>query len=405
MTALITDNDTALMKKIEEALENHEFKAFYQPQYDAVTSKLVSAEALARWIKPDGSRVPPDQFIPCAEKTDLVIKIDWYMLEEVCRFLKKRKDEGQRCVPVAVNFSRNHIGAENFTEKLCGIVDSFGLPHELIEVEITESALMNDTNDIVSFVVQIRDKGFNVAIDDFGSGFSSLSLVKDISANVLKIDRSLLSGNCESEKERILLESIFDFAHRLKLTTIAEGVETREQLGFLRTCDCRLIQGFLFAKPMPEEEFGAACSQHLPCEEQEDILVTQAPSSAMSLLMEAIFTRFPLVIMSNITRNSYYMMAYENFSATSCPSTGVFSELIGHGAMSMHPDDRELFSSTFSIENLTAAYKRGEKTVRVVTRQMGDDGVYRRVETTDYFVNNPAVDDILVIALCQNIDY
>ncbi|MDE7234154.1 MAG: EAL domain-containing protein, partial [Ruminiclostridium sp.] len=306
--------------------------------------------------------------------------------------------------PVAVNFSRNHIGAERFSEKLCDTVDRYAVPHELIEVEITESAIMNDPQEIVSFVAEIREHGFNVAIDDFGSGFSSLSLVKDISANVLKIDRSLLSGNCENEKERIVLESIFDFAHRLKLTTIAEGVETREQLGFLRTCDCRLIQGFLFARPMPEEDFAAALSESPEETTAEDILVTQAPSSATSLLLEAVFAKFPLVIMSNITRNSFYMMAYENFSSTSCPSTGIFDELIAHGASTMHPDDQMLFKTTFSIENLLAAHARGEKFVKVVTRQLGDDGVYRRVETVDYFVRHPAVDDVLVIALCQNVD-
>lgn len=404
MIPTVPKNETEKTGQIENALKNREFKAYYQPQYDAVTGRLTSAEALVRWIRADGTVVPPDEFIPFAEQSALITGIDWYMLEEVCRFLKERTDKGLRTVPVAVNFSRKHIGTERFTDRLCDTVDRYAIPHELIEVEITESAMMNDPKEIVSFVAEVREQGFNVAIDDFGSGFSSLSLVKDISANVLKIDRSLLSGNCENEKERIVLESIFDFAHRLKLTTIAEGVETREQLGFLRTCDCRLIQGFLFARPMPEEAFADELSEAREETPAEDILVTQAPSSATSLLLEAVFTKFPLVIMSNITRNSYYMMAYENFSSTSCPSTGIFDELIAHGASTMHPDDQALFKTAFSVENLLAAHARGEKTVRVVTRQLGDDGVYRRVETVDYFVKHPAVDDVLVIALCQNID-
>ncbi|MCM1335454.1 MAG: EAL domain-containing protein [Bacteroides sp.] len=404
MIPLITEDERQRAARIEEAIEAREFKAYYQPQYDAVTSRLMSAEALVRWIKPDGALVPPDEFIPLAEKTSVVTEIDWYMLEEVCRFLRRRGDEGLRRVPVAVNFSRKHIGAERFTERLRDTVDRYAIPHELIEVEITESAMVSDPKEIISFVAEVREAGFNVAIDDFGSGFSSLSLVKDISANVLKIDRSLLSGNCENEKERIVLESIFEFAHRLKLTTIAEGVETREQLGFLRTCDCRLIQGFLFSRPLPEAAFAAALDEAPEDAPTEDILVTQAPSSVTSLLMEAIFTRFPLVIVSNLTRNSFYMMAYENFSATSCPSTGVFDELIAHGASSMHPEDQALFRETFAIPNLLAAHGRGEKYVKVVTRQLGDDGVYRRVETTDYFVKNPAVDDVLIIALCQNLD-
>lgn len=404
MNENISPQDKQLMDKIQKALENNEFVPFYQPQYDATTGKLVSAEALARWITPDGNVVSPAEFIPCAEKTDLITKIDWAMLNAVCRFQKKRIDENHRCVPVAVNFSRKHIDEPYFRQKLNETVDSYGIPHSFIEVELTESAMMRDSEAIISLVSEIRNDGFNVAIDDFGSGLSSLSLVKDISANVLKIDRSLLSGNCENEKERIVLESIFAFAHRLKLTTIAEGVETREQLGFLRTCDCRLIQGFLFAKPMPENEFGIACSQRFCDDYNEDILITQPHASVTSLIMEAVFTKFPLIIMANLTRNSYYMTAYENFSSTSCPSTGVFDELIEHGTSTMHPDDKELFRTTFSIDNLMAAYNRGEKTVKIVTRQIGNDGIYRKVETTDFFVQNPSVDDVLVVTLCQNLD-
>lgn len=404
MIPLVSEEDLSKMKKIEDALNNHEFKAFYQPQYDAITGKLVSAEALARWIKPDGTVISPADFIPCAEKTDMILKIDWYILNEVCTFIKKRRSEKHRCVPIAVNFSRKHIAEDNFRQRLCETVDSYGIPREIIEVELTESAMMNDSETIIDLVSQIRNDGFSVAIDDFGSGLSSLSLVKDISANILKIDRSLLSGNCESEKERIVLESIFAFAHRLNLTTIAEGVESREQLGFLRTCDCRIIQGFLFAKPMPENEFGEACSQRIIDDYEEDILVTQAHASTTALLMKAVFTKYPLVIMSNLTRNSYYMMTYDNFSSTSCPSTGIFEELIAHGAETMHPDDKEAFRTTFSIENLMAEYNKGEKFVKLVTRQIGDDGIYRSVETTDFFVKNPAVDDVLVITLCQNLE-
>lgn len=404
MNENISGHEKNITDKIEKALENNEFKPFYQPQYDATTGKLVSAEALARWITPDGNIVSPAEFIPFAEKTDLITKIDWAILNAVCRFQKKRIDEKDRCVPVAVNFSRKHISEPYFRQKLNETVDGYGLPHNLIEVELTESAMMHDSEAIINLVAEIRNDGFNVAIDDFGSGLSSLSLVKDISANVLKIDRSLLSGNCENEKERIVLESIFSFAHRLKLTTIAEGVETREQLGFLRTCDCRLIQGFLFAKPMPEKEFGEACSQRFCDSYNEDILITQPRASVTNLIMEAVFTKFPLVIIANLTRNSFYMTAYENFSSTSCPSTGVFEELIEHGTATMHPDDRKLFSTTFSIANLMDAYRRGEKYVKIVTRQLGDDGVYRKVETTDFFVQNPSVDDVLVVTLCQNLD-
>lgn len=391
--------------EIKEAMKRHELAAYYQPQFDAVTNRLISAEALVRWIKPDGAIVLPVSFIPELEKSDVILEVDWYILKEVCTFLSKQEKEGGCQVPIAVNFSRMHMVYEdNFTEKLSSIVDEYGILHKWIEVEITESAFVEQSDKIEKLVKSIREAGFQVAIDDFGSGVSSLSFVKDVEVDTLKIDKSLISRNCEDEKERIVLESIFNFAHRLKLTTVAEGVETREQLGFLRTCSCKKIQGFLFAKPLPSDEFEAACRTQTKASEMEDILLTQAPSSATQLLLDAIFIKYPLVIFSNLTRNSFYMMAYENFSSTSCPSTGVFEELIAHGASTMHPEDREAFQMTFSIANQMEAYKKGEKYVRLITRQMGDDGIYRRVETTNYFVKNPSVDDVLVISLCDNID-
>lgn len=398
------DEQTYSLDVIMKALKNREFIVYYQPQYNAINNELKSAEALARWRLSDGNIVMPGSFIPVLENGPEIMELDWYILNEVCSFLHMQEEKHIHRVPVAVNFSRLHFGDRDFLKKLLETVDSFGVPHRLVEVEITESALSENGEEIISQVKEIRAAGFSVAIDDFGSGLSSLSFVKDMDVDVLKIDKSLLSQNCEDEKERIVLESIFMFAHRLKLKTIAEGVETREQLGFLRTCDCKLIQGFLFSMPLPEEAFLKICSERESAGEAEDILTVQAPSAATQLLLDAVFTRYPLVIFSNLTRNSFYMMAYENFTARSCPSTGVFDELIQHGTATMHPDDQDAFSLTFDRHNLLNAHENGEKWVSLVTRQIGNDGIYRRVETTDYFVKNPSSDDVLVISLCHNLE-
>lgn len=390
-----------LIASVNKAMESRELTAFYQPQYDAITNKVVSAEALVRWIKKDGTIVPPAQFIPELELTDAIVGVDWYMVKVACETLAQQIEE-KTAVPIAVNFSRWHVNEKDFVEKLNTIVDSFYVPHNMLEVEITESALIDEQDNIKSWIKQVREAGYTVAIDDFGSGLSSLQFVKEMPIDVLKIDKSLLSENCEDEKERIVLESIFYFAHRLKMTTVTEGVETGEQLGFLRTCSCEKIQGFLFAKPMPKEDYLKLCRGNTQISESEDILEVQAPASATQLLLDAVFMKYPLVIFSNLTRNSFYMMAYENFSATSCPSTGVFDELIVHGAATMHPEDKEAFANTFSRENLLKEYGEGKKSVSLMTRQLGDDGVYRKVETTDYFVKHPSVDDVLVISLCDN---
>ncbi len=399
---MITESN--VLNEIRQAYERREIKVFFQPQYDALSNKLISAEALARWFKPDGTLVMPGSYIPLLEQSDAIMELDWYMLNEVCIALTEQISAEIPFVPVSVNFSRKHVLDESFSEKLCAIVDSYSLEHKLLQVEITESALVDNTSAVERFVNSIRIKGFTVAIDDFGSGVSSLSTVKDISFDVLKLDRSLLSKNCEDEKERIVLESIINFAHRLKLITVAEGVETQEQLGFLRTCGCNIIQGFLFAKPMSVADFWEKCKTETQKTLSEDILNIQPHSDAVQLLLDAVYTRYPLIIYINLTRNSYYMMAYENYTSTSCLSSGRFDECIIHASTTLHPDDQEAFRQTFCIENQMAAYERGDKYISLTTRQLGDDGIYRKVETINYFVKNPAVEDVLVISLNNNLD-
>lgn len=392
--------DKTIEESIAEAIEKKELQAYYQPKYDAITGKIVGAEALVRWIKESGDVIPPALFIPALEQTDAVNQVDWCILEQACATVLELREQSVK-MQLSINFSRWHVKETDFLEKLNTIVDRYLIPHKYVEVEITESALISESEKILGWVKEIRDAEYSVAIDDFGSGLSSLQFVKDIPADVLKIDRSLLSGNCENEKERIVLESIFYFSKRLNMKTVAEGVETQEQLGFLRTCSCDQIQGFIFAKPMPKEEFRQLVIEKNDGMDAGDILQIQAPSGAAKLLMDAVFMKYPLVIFANLTRNSYYMMVYDNFSTTSCPSAGVFDELIEHGTATMHPEDRDIFRMTFNRRNLLRAYEQGRESVTAITRQLGDDGIYREVETSDFFVKHPSVDDVLTITLCD----
>lgn len=404
MNTVITEQNVCEL--LEKAIENGEIKAYYQPKYDALNNRLVGAEALARWILSDDVILSPAMFVPPLEKTGGITDLDWYILEETCKLLRSQLDSGVKAVPVSVNFSRMHTLKTGFIGKFCEIVDNYRIPHDLIEAEITESALADGGESLIVFVQRIRDAGFSVAIDDFGSGLSSLNFVKDVPANIIKIDKSLLSSNCEDEKERIVLESIFGFANRLGLVTVAEGVETKEQLGFLRTCDCKAIQGFLFSKPVTAEEYVKICTEEISEAEVEagDILFSQAPASTSNLILQAVFARYPLIIMCNLTRNSYYMVCYSNFTTTECAASGSFDELITMGTSTIHPEDKHIFANAFKRENLLEAFSKGETKVSVHVRQMGDDGIYRMVETTDYLVKSPHVDDIIVINLSRTIE-
>lgn len=389
---------------ISSAIEQGELQAYYQPKHDATTGRLKSAEALVRWIRRDGTVVLPGLFLPELEKTDAILEVDWFILEEVCAYLRKLLDDGVRPVPISVNFSRWHLFEGDVQEHMLRVLDKYGIDHGLIVVEITESAMIDEQELMVHMIGRLHEIGVQIAIDDFGSGLSSFSMVANTPADEIKIDRSLLRGNCEDERTRIILESIFQFAHRLNLRTVAEGVETKEQLGFLRTCNCQLVQGFYFDRPLPADVFKQRLIDRDKVTFTEDILEVQSFAAAQQLLLDAVFMRYPLVIFINLSKNSYYMMTYDNFTSKGCPPTGNFDELIGHGTMSMHPDDQQLWGNTFCAANQLRLYNEGKREIHLTTRQIGDDGVYRKVTTNNYFVRNPASKDILVISLCNNVD-
>ncbi len=387
-----------------QAMQKREMKVYYQPKIDATTSRMRSAEALIRWVREDGSVILPGQFLPAMEQTGAIAMLDWYVVGEVCAFLRRLKAAGIEPMPVSVNFSRWHLREEDMPKHLAEIVDYHHVDHRLIVVEITESAMIQEEELMQKTVTQLHEYGFEFSIDDFGRGLSSLSLVADTLPDEIKIDKSLLKKNCENEQERVILESIFLFANRLNIRTVAEGVETKEQFGFLRTCNCSLIQGFYFARPMSEDDFIQRMTDRSLTLEDEDILRIQTDTAAEQMLLQAVYMRYPLIIYGNLTRNSFYMMTYKNFTSTSCPSTGTVDDLIEQGTLSMHPEDRERWHAMFCRENQLRLYGQGKKEFHMITRQLGDDGIYRKVETSNYFVKSPATDDVLIISLCNNFE-
>lgn len=386
---------------IKKAIQENELCAYYQPQVDTITHDLKSAEALCRWIAKDGTLIKPDSFIPLAEKSQLICDIDWYILNETCQLLQKLTTLGH-AIPIGVNFSRNHLKEHNFLDKLCSIVDSYHIEHHMIIVEVTETSLLEKNMSVVKGVSKVKEKGFKIAVDDFDSGLSSLSFIKDVEADILKIDQSILCEESTEEKSRLILTSMIDLFNNLHFVTVAEGVENQSQLGVLKTSGCQLIQGYLFSKPLPEDEFIQYVLQHES--NHGDVLKMQGPLGASNLMMQAIFKKHPMIIMSNLTQDSYVMMAYENFHTHYSPASGIFSELIERDTNTMHPEDQELFRHTFSIPHLMEEYKKGSESVSCITRQRGDDGIYRRVESTDYFVKSPSTNDVLIITLCEDLD-
>lgn len=241
--------------EMERALVNKEFKVYLQPKYSAKEEKCAGAEALVRWIHPEEGFIPPNKFIPIFEKNGFILQLDDYMLEEVARQQAEWLANGKSVVPISVNVSRAHFTREDLAEHICGIVDKFNVPHDVIELELTESAFFDDKAVLLKTVEKLREYGFMVSMDDFGAGYSSLNSLKELHIDVLKIDADFFRGVDSEKRGMLIVSEVIDLAKKLNMRIVAEGIESREQVDFLAEQNCDLIQGYYFAKPMPIDEF------------------------------------------------------------------------------------------------------------------------------------------------------
>lgn len=243
-----------LSDQIEHAYRNHEFIVYYQPKYDSITRKLAGAEALVRWRRADGQMVSPGLFVPLAEESGFVCKLDEYVFREVCLAQKRWMDKGLDIVPVSVNLSRRHLDNPEFINEYKAILDESGVPIEYIQLEITESAMFEKKEDFVQIMERLHDLGFMILMDDFGTGYSSLMMLKSIPIDVMKLDKSFVDDYDDERGERII-RCVMRMAQDLSIAITAEGVETEAQYRFLTSVGCDTIQGYYFARPMPEEEY------------------------------------------------------------------------------------------------------------------------------------------------------
>ena len=237
------------------ALENREFKVYLQPKFSAKGEELAGAEALVRWIHPTEGFIPPNKFIPIFEKNGFILQLDDYMLREIARQQAQWILEGRKIVPISVNVSRAHFTREDLAEHICSIVDRFQVPHNMIELELTESAFFDDKYVLLRTVKRLKKSGFIVSMDDFGAGYSSLNSLKELNIDVLKIDADFFRGAEVEERGMLIVSEVIELAKKLNMKIVAEGIESREQVDFLAEQECDLIQGYFFAKPMPIDEF------------------------------------------------------------------------------------------------------------------------------------------------------
>lgn len=240
---------------MEDALHNDEFCLYLQPKYNVIEQRVCGAEALVRWIRPGYGIVPPNEFIPIFEENSFIIEIDYYIFDKVCELIRKLLDEGREPVPISVNFSRLHLNNTKILDKLKYNLEKYNLTPEYIEIEITESALAESDVYMSSILNEIHRLGFKLAMDDFGTGMSSLNSLRKLPFDILKLDKDFFQKDQITKRERIVISNIVRLGKELAMSIVSEGVETVEQINFLKDIQCPVIQGFYFSKPIHYNEF------------------------------------------------------------------------------------------------------------------------------------------------------
>jgi len=253
-----------LRNGLRHALDHGEFELHYQPQVDLASGRVIGAEALIRWNNPELGRVPPDRFIPVAEETGLIVPIGEWVLREACRRAAVWQKEGLAGITVAVNLSALQFKRGNLKQTITAALAESGLDPVCLELELTESILIKDVEEVLATVFQLKSLGLKLAIDDFGTGYSSLSYLKRFKVDKLKIDKSFVRDLASDPDDAAIIRTIIQMAHSLNLRTIAEGVEDQEMLDRLRIFHCDEIQGYLIARPMPADDFVAFVRAHTP---------------------------------------------------------------------------------------------------------------------------------------------
>ncbi len=253
-----------ITSKMKTALENKEFKVYLQPKFSVIDGGIVGAEALVRWIEPNGDIVYPNRFIPLFEKNGFIVELDRYMLEATCVVIKQWIDSGFGHLSVSVNCSRLNLNSPNFVTIISEIVDRYQIPHQYIEIELTESTIIENEEVLEKLFRDLHTSGFKVSIDDFGSGYSSLGLLKNLKVDTLKLDRSFFVDNKDIVRGDLVVDGIIKLAQSLNMYVVAEGIEEESQIRFLKQIGCDAIQGYYFEKPMAVVEFEEKYKGKLP---------------------------------------------------------------------------------------------------------------------------------------------
>ena len=249
--------DMQLIDEFDEALEQGQFQLYFQPKYniEGETPFLTSAETLIRWVHPVRGMISPGVFIPLFESNGLITKLDFWIWKKAIQCIAEWKEKYNKDITLSINISRVDLYNHNLVSYLEDNLEKYGVSKDQVYLEITESAYSEETNQLVNVVDKLRGDGFKIEMDDFGTGYSSLAMLAKVPVDVIKMDMLFVSGMHSNEKRETMIQLVMDIAKYLKIRTVAEGVEDKETVDFLKSVGCSIIQGYYFSKPLPEEDF------------------------------------------------------------------------------------------------------------------------------------------------------
>lgn len=248
-------DEKEIMDQMEDALENNEFEMYLQPKYNLHRNDYCGCEALVRWRHPQKGLISPAEFIPIFEQTGFIKKLDMFMLEEVSKVLKRWEEKNFREIPISVNISRKNLKQTDFIERVLNITNQYRICRSNLEIELTESSIFEDVDRMIEIGEALRNYGFKMSMDDFGSGYSSINLLGNLPLDVIKMDKGFFNGHLKREQNHIVVESTINMIKKLGMTVVAEGIETAAEVEILRELGCDIIQGYYFGKPMRVYEF------------------------------------------------------------------------------------------------------------------------------------------------------
>lgn|GEM_PF-872477 len=371
-------------RKMETALANGEFVVFYQPKYDVRSGEIIGAEALVRWNSPERGLMLPGKFIPLFEQNGFIVNLDQYVFETVCKTVREWIDKGKKVVSISINVSRVQFYRLDFVKRYTKIKNKYDIPDGLLELEFTESIVLENIELLKKIVTNLKANGFVCSIDDFGSGYSSLNILKNLPMDILKLDRLFFKNSENTERDKALIASVVAMARALKMKTVSEGIETWNQVNFLKEIGCDVIQGYVYSEPISRNRF-----EHLvegkkrkipePIQDEkrlDAVAIVGNNSDATSKYLATLNFLRSAVVEIDYENDSFKIIkwgnlgTYENITLEGSNGTETFTEL---AERLVHPDDKVSLKDRCLPIGVLSSFYQGEQKIITDFRMLCDN--------------------------------